>query len=47
MEIGERLSRADDHICHRKLASGVRNVQVLRAYTFFEQKGMFKSLAKF
>ena len=38
MEIWVRRSKADDHIYHTKLATGVRNVQVLRADTFFEQK---------
>ena len=38
MEIWVRRSKADDHIYHTKLAPGVRNVQVLRADTFFERE---------
>ena len=38
MKVGVRRARADDHIYHRKLAPGVRNVQVLRADSLFEQK---------
>ena len=47
MEIWVRRSKADDHIYHTKLAPGVRNVQVLRADTFFERKAYLSRYPNF